>query len=73
MLINYGPWALVTGASSGIGLELAERLAESGLNLVIHSRNENILTDLAKRLQSTYHVKVEIAAADVATPEGVQK
>lgn len=73
LLANYGPWALVTGASSGIGLELAERLAESGLNLVIHSRNENVLTDLAKRLQSKYAIKVEIVATDVATPEGVQK
>ena len=53
LLTNYGPWVLVTGASSGIGLELAERLAESGLNLVIHSRNETVLTDLAKRLKST--------------------
>ncbi|MBI3219367.1 MAG: SDR family oxidoreductase [Bacteroidetes bacterium] len=70
---RYGSWALVTGASSGIGLELAERLAESGLNLLIHSRNESVLNDLAKRLKSAYHVKVEIVAADVATAEGVQK
>jgi short-subunit dehydrogenase len=73
LLNNYGPWAVVTGASSGIGLELAERLAESGFNLVIHSRSESVLTDLAKRLQSTYTIKVEVVAADVATAEGVQK
>jgi uncharacterized protein len=73
LLNNYGPWAVVTGASSGIGLELAERLAESGFNLVIHSRSESVLTDLAKRLQSTYTTKVEVVAADVATAEGVQK
>jgi hypothetical protein len=36
---RYGPWALVTGASSGIGLELATLLAEAGFKLVITARN----------------------------------
>jgi len=40
---DFGPWALVTGASSGIGLELARLLASAGLNLVIVGRNETRL------------------------------
>jgi short-subunit dehydrogenase len=43
---KYGDWSIVTAASSGIGLELAERLAEAGLNLVISARNVNKLKDV---------------------------
>lgn len=70
---NYGPWAIVTGASSGIGLEIAERLAEAGLNLVINSRNEGVLQEVAERLRTAYSVEVNVVAADVAESSGVQK
>lgn len=69
---GYGPWALVSGASSGIGLEIAGRLADAGLNLVIHSRSENTLLEIAKRLKSTYKVEVNIVAVDISEPVGVQ-
>lgn len=70
---NYGPWALVSGASSGIGLEIAERLAESGLNLIIHARSENILQGIAKRLTSNHGIEVKVVASDVSEPAGIQK
>ncbi len=70
---NYGPWAIVSGASSGIGLEIAERLAESGLNLVIHSRTQNTLQEIAKRFQSTYKIEVKIVTSDISESVGVQK
>jgi len=70
---NYGLWAIVSGASSGIGLEIVERLAESGLNLIIHARSENILQEIAKRLTSYHGIEVKVVASDVSEPAGIQK
>jgi len=70
---KYGPWALVTGSSSGIGRELAERLAEAGLNVVIHGRRESELRLLATSLEQSFQVKTFVIASDVSTPEGVQQ
>lgn len=63
-----GKWALVTGASAGIGLALAEELALANANLVITARRTDRLESLASRLRSTRGVKVEVLAADLATP-----
>jgi len=48
---HYGPWALVTGASSGIGAESSNQLAELGLNLILVARRKERLEDLAGRLE----------------------
>ena len=50
--------ALITGASSGMGLEYASQLAQSGCNLLIVSNEEEKLKEVADRLQNEYHVKV---------------
>lgn len=68
---KYGPWAVVTGASSGIGLEIATRLAEIGLNLIINSRNDEKLQALKQELIALYDIEICIVAADVATSEGI--
>ena len=57
---NYGDWAIVTGASSGIGLELAERLAEAGLNLVIIARDVNKLMEVEIGLKAKYDVDIKV-------------
>lgn len=46
-LQSYGKWAVITGASSGIGLELTNLLAEAGLNVVMIARNEDRLQSIA--------------------------
>ena len=46
---RFGPWALVTGASSGIGKELTRQLAANGLNVVIAARRIDLLKELGKR------------------------
>ena len=51
---KYGPWALITGASSGIGMEFARQIAEKGLNLVLVARREDRLKTLAEELRGKH-------------------
>jgi short-subunit dehydrogenase len=64
--IKYGTWALVTGASSGIGKEIAERLAESGLNLILVARRKNLLEEFSANLQSKYTTQLKIIEKDLS-------
>lgn len=58
--------ALVTGASSGIGREIARSLAKHGINLIITARRRDRLTALKKELASEYGVKVKVVSADLS-------
>ncbi|MGO9829980.1 MAG: SDR family NAD(P)-dependent oxidoreductase [Myxococcaceae bacterium] len=61
---------LVTGASSGIGAELARAFARSGSSLVLTARSVDRLEALAAELRTQSQVSVRAVAADLATPEG---
>ena len=65
---RYGDWALVAGASEGLGASFAECLAERGLDLVLLARRESLLDDLAARLRERYGVEVRPLAMDLAAP-----
>jgi short-subunit dehydrogenase len=65
----YSPkTALITGASSGIGLELAHLFARDGYRLVLLARNRNTLRQIGDDLQARYSVTVRIAPKDLAHP-----
>lgn len=61
-------WALVTGASSGIGLEFARQLAARAVNLVLTARNEAVLQQLAGELSAAHGIDTRVLATDLARP-----
>lgn len=63
-----GRWALVTGASAGIGLALAEQLAAAGTNLVLTARRKERLEATASRFEGQYGIQTCVVAADLAHP-----
>jgi len=68
-----GKWALVTGASAGIGVALAEELAAGGTHLVLTARRKERLDELARGLAVKHKVKTEVFAADLADPSAPEK
>lgn len=64
---KFGTWAIVTGASSGIGKEFARQLAHNGLNLVLIARRKHLLESLGQELANTYHIDYRVVDVDLTT------
>ncbi len=64
--------AVVTGASGGIGLELAKLLAADGYELIISARSEDRLHELAAEIGAAYGVQVHVIAMDLAEPHAAE-
>jgi len=63
---RYGEWALVTGASAGIGAEFARALARDGVSCVLTARRGDRLEALASELEKTWSVQTRVVACDLA-------
>ena len=63
---RFGPWALVTGASSGIGKEFARQIAASGINIVLVARREDLLNEIGVQFSKRYRVEHRIVVLDVS-------
>jgi hypothetical protein len=65
---RYGEWALVTGASAGIGVEFARQLAREGVSCALAARRGDRLEALATELEQTWRVQTRIVAGDLSKP-----
>jgi len=71
--VNTPTYALVTGASSGIGRAIASQLAEKGYNLILVARSKDSLNEAAKEIHEQYKVDAVVFPADLSDPASPQK
>ena len=68
--LQYGPWALVTGAAMGLGAEFARQLASRGLNLALADINGEALNATVQAISAETAVQVQPLLIDLAAPQG---
>lgn len=69
----YGPWALVTGASSGIGAEFARQLAAEGFCIVLAARRGELLNALSADLSQRFGVETRVVTIDLSEEDAVER
>lgn len=69
---KYGEWAIVTGASEGVGLEMSLLLAERGLNVVLVARRGELLERLSETIKSQFHVQTMVIPADLSQTSAIE-
>lgn len=66
---RYGPWAIIAGASQGIGEQFSYQLAARGLNLLMIARGKEGLDRVAAEVRAEYRVEVDTLSLDLADPQ----
>src|SRR6476660_5568775 len=70
---RFGPWALVTGASSGIGKEFARQIAGSGINIVLAARREDLLKEIGVEFSKRYGVEHQVVVLDLSREDFIEQ
>ena len=70
---KYGKWAVVAGASEGLGAAYAEELARRGLNLVLVARRSELLQVLANELSTKYPIQTKLIVQDLSAPDAAEQ
>jgi short-subunit dehydrogenase len=70
---SYGEWAVITGASSGVGREMALEIASKGISVVLVARREALLTKLASEIEEKFKVETKNILADFSQKEAIKK
>jgi len=73
MIGSKEKYALVTGASSGIGYELAKLFAQDGKNIVVVARSRDKLEELKKEVETKHGTKVRVLVKDLSDPKSPQE
>lgn len=66
---KYGPWALVAGASDGVGAAFADAIARNGINVVLLARRARVLEDVAAGIQRRTGADTRVLTADLSEPD----
>jgi short-subunit dehydrogenase len=70
---QYGPWALVAGASDGVGRAFAETLASRGLNVVLLARRRTALDEVSASIERQHGVKTRVVVMDLAQGDAAER
>ena len=71
---HFGPWAVIAGASEGLGAAFAHRLASYGISLVLIARREELqLQELSNKLKAEYGIATLTLSLDIASDAAVEK
>ena len=70
---RYGPWALVAGASDGVGAEFAHEIARRGVNVVLLARRQRVLDEVAASIARESRVETRAVAVDLAASDAIER
>jgi short-subunit dehydrogenase len=66
---KYGPWAVIAGASEGVGTSFAHKLGKVGINSVLIARKQNVLDEVAASVQKETGAKTRTLSLDLTAPD----